>query len=131
MLCYRIGGTRHGTGNHPSRETILLVVPGIRSILNADLHAFHFDQLNLWWSKIHLDWSWFCNITDVLQRPVLSFCWSEYLSRDENTDFTPLCHSNIMDAFPPVFLGLNLVTLRCALPVQSPSIRVFRFHHRL
>ena len=66
-------------GNIPPHETIRLVVTGLRSVLDTNLHSLHPQHLDIRRRQVHCDWPWICNHKHLFQDSVLAVGWSEYM----------------------------------------------------
>jgi hypothetical protein len=81
---------------------------------------------------IHCYRTWICNDKDIFQHSILSLRWPQHLFRNEDIDHVAICDFDFMDALADdLFLGFNPLIVHGAVPIQSSSICVLRFRHRL
>ena len=117
--------------NFPSGKAIRISISHLRGLLDADLHTFNTDQLDLWWCSLHCDGSWFCNYTQPFQHPVLPLCRAQYLSGHAYPAHATVRDVDHLDALPALLLGVNSCSLCGSIFIQSPSIHLLGFHRRL
>ena len=103
--------------NIAPRETIQLVVTGLRSVLDMNLHP---QQLVIWRCQVHCDWPWVCNHTHLFQDSVLAVGWSEHMLGPDYCD---------VDTVPHPLLGYGAVAVHCTVLAQPTSVCVLGFYH--
>ena len=118
--------------SHPSpRQAILLVIAGLRSLLNPDLYPLHPQQSDIRRRSLHRYWTWFRHHKNLFQHSVLSFRRAKYLPWHEDPHHAALRDADAVDAIPHLLLGDDPLIVHRAFLVQPSPICLLRLHHRL
>jgi hypothetical protein len=127
----RTYGKRCRKGTSAVGKTVLVSFPRIRSLCHSYFVALHHEQSDLRWSSLYRHRSRIRDNQGFVQHPLLSIRWPKYLPRDEVLNHAPLRDHDLVDPVDHILLGTDSGSLRFSVPVQSSSILLYGFLHRL